>query len=67
MNNINEWLNDKADARRNEEAIISELAFELLDCFPNPNDEQIMDWATLANVNPDGLKDTVEMIKNEGK
>ena len=39
------------------------LAIELLDLIPNPNDEQIADFANVAGVDPDWLKDAVEKIK----
>ena len=39
------------------------LALELLDFIPNPSDEQIADFANVAGVDPDWLKDAVEKIQ----
>lgn len=42
---------------------MKKLALELLDLFPKPSDEQIADFANVAQVDPDWLNDAVQKIQ----
>ena len=39
---------------------MKKLAIELSDIFPEPNEDQILEFANIANVDPDYLKNALD-------